>query len=1007
MEKTTAVSVIGVAAVILVLYVWRIFNFLWLKPKKMEKFLRDQGLKGTSYRFMVGDLKELEKLREEARSKPMSVTDHNIAPRVLTFFHKSVAAHGKTYFTWMGVRPMVHISDPTMIREVLANHFQFQKARGGNPLAKLLATGLLDVETDQWVKHRKIINPAFHVEKLKHMVPAFYVSCSEMIHKWEDMVTKENSCEVDVWPHLQTLTADVISRTAFGSSFEEGKKIFELQRELGALVMKAIASIYIPGTKDRPGSEGYDKRIIDKRVVAMNAGESINDDLLGILLDSNYKEIKQQGNNNFGLSIEEVIKECKVFYFAGQETTGNLLVWTMILLGQYKDWQTRAREEVLEVFGHERPDIDGLNHLKVVNMILNEVLRLYPPAVLLRRSVHVETKLRNLILPAGTLLQLSTLLLHHDEDVWGKDVYEFKPERFSEGVLKATKGQASYLPFGGGPRICVGQNFAMLEAKMALAMILQRFSFDLSPSYSHAPHTIITLRPHHGDNDTTATLALFVWRILNFLWLKPKKMEKFLRDQGLKGTRYRFMAGDLKEVEKMRNESRSKPMSVADHNIAPRVLAFFHKSLAAHGKTCFTWMGVRPMVHISDSTMIREVLANHFQLQKAKGGNPLTKLLVTGLLDVETDQWVKHRKIINPAFHVEKLKHMVPAFYVSCTEMIHKWEEMMAKETSCEVDVWPHLQTLTADVISRTAFGSSFEEGRKIFELQREQGALFMKAAASIYIPGTKFLPTKTNKRMKEIDREVKAMIKRIIDKRVVAMKAGQSINDDLLGFLLDSNYKEIKQHGNNNFGLSIEEVIEECKAFYFAGQETTGNLLVWTMILLGQYKDWQTHAREEVLQVFGHEKPYIDGLNHLKVVNMILNEVLRLYPPVVLLRRSVHEETKLRNLILPAGSLLQLSTLLLHHDQDIWGKDVYEFKPERFSEGVLKATKGQAAYLPFGGGPRICIGQNFAMLEAKIALAMILQRFSFDLSPSYSHAPHTIITLRPQFGAHLILHKL
>ncbi|KVI05688.1 cytochrome P450 CYP72A219-like [Cynara cardunculus var. scolymus] len=501
-------------------------------------------------------------------------------------------------------------------------------------------------------------------------------------------------------------------------------------------------------------------------------------------------------------------------------------------------------------------------------------------------------------------------------------------------------------------------------------------------------------------------LTIYIWRLLNFLWFKPKKMEKFLRDQGLKGTPYRFMVGDSKELENMINEANSKPMSL-NHDITPRVLTLFHKSIITHGKTCFTWMGTRPMVNISEPTMMKEVLANYHQFQKPKGGNPLIELLGRGLINVEADQWIKHRKIINPAFHVEKLKHMVPAFFVSCGEMIHKWDEMVTKESSCEVDVWPHLQTLTADVISRTSFGSSFEEGRKIFELQRELGEMTMKAAMSIYIPGSKFLPTKKNKRMKEIDREVKASIKSIIDKRVVAMKAGESINDDLLGILLDSNYKEIKQRGNINFGLSIEEVIEECKLFYFVGQETTANMLVWTMILLGQHKEWQTRAREEVLQVFGQERPDIDGLNHLKIGNMIFNEVLRLYPSAILLRRSVHEETKLRNIILPAGTLIQLNTLFLHHDQDIWGEDVNEFKPERFSEGVLKATKGQASYVPFGGGPRICVGQNFAMLEAKIVFAMILQRFSFDLSPSYSHAPHAIITLKPQFGAHLILHKL
>ncbi|XP_024961110.1 cytochrome P450 CYP72A219-like [Cynara cardunculus var. scolymus] len=504
----------------------------------------------------------------------------------------------------------------------------------------------------------------------------------------------------------------------------------------------------------------------------------------------------------------------------------------------------------------------------------------------------------------------------------------------------------------------------------------------------------------------TSIVVSCVWRVLNWLWFEPKKAEKGLRDQGLDGSWYRFMFGDLKEMAQMTIEAKSKPMSLS-HDIAPRVFPFFHKAVNTHGKNCFTWMGPKPLVHISDPSMIRDIFADYHHFQKARGGNPLLKLLARGLVDAEADQWVKHRKIINPAFHVEKLKHMVPAFYVSCSEMIHKWEEMLSKKSSCEVDVWPHLQTLSSDVISRTAFGSSFEEGRKIFELQTEQTELVMKAAQSFYIPGLRFLPTKNNRRMKEVDIEVKGLIRKIINKRVVAMKTGEASNDDLLGILLDSNYKEMKQHENNGSGLSIEEIIEECKLFYFAGQETTGNMLVWTMILLGQHTNWQTRAREEVLHVFGEKRPDVDGLSRLKTINMIFNEVLRLYPPAIALRRMIHKDTKLGNLRLRAQTMIQLNMLFLHHDHDIWGDDASVFNPERFSEGVSKATKGQTMYFPFGGGPRICIGQNFAMLEAKMALVMILQCFSFELSPSYSHAPYTVITLKPQYGAHLILHKL
>ncbi|XP_043688544.1 cytochrome P450 CYP72A219-like isoform X7 [Telopea speciosissima] len=463
----------------------------------------------------------------------------------------------------------------------------------------------------------------------------------------------------------------------------------------------------------------------------------------------------------------------------------------------------------------------------------------------------------------------------------------------------------------------------------------------------------------------------------------------------------------MKENQRMFEEAKSKPMNLS-HDIVSRVLPFHLQTIQKFGKNFAFWFGTNPRLCIMDPDLIRDIMSNKFGHFAKIKGSPLLKFFVSGLVTYEGEKWAKHRRIINPAFHMEKLKKMLSAFYTSSNEMVSKWEKLVTPEGRCELDVWPELQNLTGDVISRAAFGSSYEEGRQIFKLQDEQGQLLMQSLQTAFLPGFSLLPTKRNKRIKEIYSEVRALLMGIISKRQEAMKAGEANNDDLLGLLLESNYNEIQENKNKkNVGMTIDEVIKECKLFYFAGQETTSVLLVWTMIVLSMHPEWQVHAREEVFQVFGKSKPNFDGLNHLKIVNMILYEVLRLYPPVLQLSRCTYKNIKLGEISLPPGIQLMLPIVLIHHDHEVWGEDAEEFKPERFAEGISKATKNKVSFFPFGWGPRICIGQNFAIIEAKMALAMILQRFSFELSPSYAHAPTTVVTLHPQYGAQIILHKL
>ncbi|KAM0821787.1 hypothetical protein ACQ4PT_071949 [Festuca glaucescens] len=539
------------------------------------------------------------------------------------------------------------------------------------------------------------------------------------------------------------------------------------------------------------------------------------------------------------------------------------------------------------------------------------------------------------------------------------------------------------------------------------------------PSMAVVPHA----RPHCGHGDAVDRLARggschdgdHVWHPGCCTIIFPSSVCEgaqnrfFMAYVGRATKKNRSLAGDAALLVRLNKEARSRTMPVGCHDVVPRAMPLFHHAMKEHGEMSITWFGPMPRVTITKPELVREVLSNkfgHFEKLTPTLGR-IQRLLHNGLGSHEGEKWAKHRRIINPAFHLEKLKRMLPAFAECCKELVHRWEGLVTGDLPCEVDVWPDMQNLTGDVISRAAFGSSYLEGVRIFQLQGEQILLVMQAMNKIHIPGYLFLPTKANRRMKQIAAEISRILKGIITKRENALKAGEATSDDLLGLLLESSMADCRGDGSSDAGMTTDDVIGECKMFYFAGAETTSVLLTWTMIVLCMHPEWQDRVREEVMLVFGAGTPDYDGLSRLKIVTMVLYEVLRLYTPLTALQRKTYKPMELGGVRYPAGVALMLPVLCVHHDKELWGADADEFRPERFAQGISKASADAPAFFPFGWGPRVCVGQNFALLEAKMGLAMILRRFSFDLSPSYKHAPFPLGMLQPEHGAQLRLTRL
>ncbi|TYI92038.1 hypothetical protein E1A91_D02G038900v1 [Gossypium mustelinum] len=481
-----------------------LYDYLW-RPLRLQHKMSSQGIRGPPYGFIHGNNKEATKMTKEALSKPMALR-HDIFPRVQPHIYSCVNKYGRNYLSWDGNRPELVITEPELANEVLKHSVTtFPKRKPTVFVSRIFGNGLVTALGEKWVKQRKLANYAFHGESLQNMTPAVIASVETMLEKWKGYAGKE----MEVYHEFRLLTSEVISRTAFGSSYLEGEKIFDMLNKLSIIRSRNLFETRIPlinklwKSGDVLESEELSKGIQDcvMNIVKKREDEVVNgkansfgNDFLGLLVNAYH-----DSDENNRLLMEDLVDECKTFYFAGQDTVNSLLAWIVFLLAIHGDWQEKGRREVIEIFSNRIPDSEGMSKLKTMTMIIYETLRLYGPPNGLPRRVTKEVQLGKLVLPASIDILVQNIAPHHDPHMWGDDVHLFKPERFAEGIAKATNYHAgAFCPFGLGPRNCVGMNFATMETKIVLSMILQRYTISLSPTYVHSPIPYITVQPQHG-----------------------------------------------------------------------------------------------------------------------------------------------------------------------------------------------------------------------------------------------------------------------------------------------------------------------------------------------------------------------------------------------------------------------------------------------------------------------------------------------------------------------------
>jgi cytochrome P450 len=391
------------------------------------------------------------------------------------------------------------INEPHAIRHVLLdnadNYTKSELTR--RRLEPGLGRGLLTSEGETWRRHRRIMAPAFDHRSIVGYAPIMVGVTENLIAQWDAL---PNSSEIELAAAMMHTTLHIISRAMFSSdsddivdAVERGVTLYQANVRPSLLDLLRFP-IWLTKLFDfRQPTKAFDEfdRLVD-RLLDSRGRQPDNEpnDLLGRLIAA------RDADTGARMTAQEVRDQVVTIFMAGHETTAQALTWAWYLLSLYPAAEAKLHDELDSVLGGRTPQYEDLANLDYTRMVIEESMRLYPPAHTMAREPISEDRLLGHRIPAKSLVLIVPWLLHRKQSLW-QEPHRFDPERFSAARAVA-RPRFAYIPFGAGQRICIGAAFAMTEAILILATIAQRYRLRLNPRHPIEPQGLITLRPRYG-----------------------------------------------------------------------------------------------------------------------------------------------------------------------------------------------------------------------------------------------------------------------------------------------------------------------------------------------------------------------------------------------------------------------------------------------------------------------------------------------------------------------------
>ena len=401
--------------------------------------------------------------------------------------------YGDLAYMRLGPQHAFVVSDPDAIRDILITHQgNFTKSRMLERAKVLLGDGLLTSEAEFHTRQRRLVQPAFHRDRLLRYAADMVACAARARDAWAP------GAELDMHQQMTRLTLAIVGRTLFSADVSSDAdeighamtQIFELFDTLLLPFSDWIQKLPIPPVRRfEKARDRLDKIVYGLIAERRRSGKDAGD-LLSMLL------LAQDESDNAHMTDKQVRDEALTLLIAGHETTANALTWTWYLLSQNPEVEARMHAEIDSALGGKLPDFDDAANLPYTGGVFAESLRLYPPAWAIGRRAREDYSIGGYAIPAKSILLMSPWVVHRDPR-WYEEPEAFRPERWQDDLLKRLP-RFAYFPFGGGARQCIGNTFALMEAALVLATIAQKFRLRLVAGHPVVPLASITLRPRHG-----------------------------------------------------------------------------------------------------------------------------------------------------------------------------------------------------------------------------------------------------------------------------------------------------------------------------------------------------------------------------------------------------------------------------------------------------------------------------------------------------------------------------